>query len=97
MSDHDHPHYHHKHRQEMVDGAIDEPEREQEVDEGNPSPPTPPSSTLKHAFLGQTLAVETQWDVGIGGGVWTTGLLVCEYFEWHAAFFAGVLRGKRVM
>jgi len=80
----------------MADGVIDEPERHQEEDEVNPSPP-PPSSTLQHAFLGQTLAVETQWDVGIGGGVWTTGLLVCEYFERHAAFFGRVLRGKRIM
>lgn len=81
----------------MVDSIVDEPQRQQEKDERNPSPPPPSSSTLQHAFLGQTLAVETQWDVGIGGGVWTTGLLVCEYFERHAEFFSRVLQGKRTM
>jgi hypothetical protein len=79
----------------MEDGVVDEQQGHQKEDDRNPSPP--PSSTLKHAFLGQALAVERQWDVGIGGGVWTTGLLVCEYFERHAAFFTGVLRGKRIM
>lgn len=77
----------------MVEGVVDELQRQQEEDERNPSP----SSTLKHAFLGNTLAVETRWDVGIGGGVWTTGLLVCDFLERHAAFFARVLTGKRIM
>lgn len=88
-----------KQPQVMAAIVIEAARQDDDHNEVNPSlPPSSSSSTVvQQTFLTKTLALETEWDVGIGGGLWTTGLLLCQYMEENAAFFARVLKGKRVM
>lgn len=48
-------------------------------------------------FQGQALALETRWGVGIGGDIWTTGSLLCQFLERRHAFFQRVFRGARIL
>lgn len=41
--------------------------------------------------------LECDWGVGIGGGVWSTGLLLAEHLSKHEALYDDVFRGKRLL
>lgn len=43
------------------------------------------------------LKLEVNWGVGIGGGLWSTGILLTEHLAKHAALYDRVLKGKRVL
>eukprot|EP00904_Undaria_pinnatifida_P005369 jgi/Undpi1/1962/HiC_scaffold_12.g05349.m1 len=43
------------------------------------------------------LHFECDWGVGIGGGLWSTGILLTQHLCQHAALYDGVFRGKRVL
>ncbi|CAM9107865.1 unnamed protein product [Discosporangium mesarthrocarpum] len=43
------------------------------------------------------LRLVCNWDVGIGGGLWSTGLLLTEHLCTHSSFYDKLLRGKRVL
>lgn len=43
------------------------------------------------------LNLACDWGVGIGGGLWSTGLLLIEHLCKHAALYDEVLKGKRVL
>lgn len=73
----------------------------------SPNPPlhaaaTTSSSTSKvhyrtvH-FQGQALRLETRWGVGIGGDIWTTASLLCQFLERHHAFFQRAFAGRRIL
>ena len=74
-------------------------------DERNPDPDPDPTSKpkapiatiLSHSFLNHSLDFATEWQVGIGGGIWTTGFLLCRYIEHHIAYFGPLFAGKRIM
>ena len=63
------------------------------------SAPTPTPTTVTRVELGERAAVslDCDWGVGIGGGVWSTGLLLAEHLSGHAALYDGVFRGKRLL
>lgn len=56
-------------------------------------------TTVTRVELGGRPAVslECDWGVGIGGGVWSTGLLLAEHLSRHAALYDDVFRGKRLL
>lgn len=79
-------------------------------DERNPDPDGPSSASptkpkpkpttttiLTYSFLNSSLNLATEWQVGIGGGIWTTGFLLCRYIEHHIAYFGPLFAGKRIM
>lgn len=43
------------------------------------------------------LRLACDWSVGIGGGLWTTGVLLAKHLCEHAAVYDGVFRDKRVL
>lgn len=43
------------------------------------------------------LSLACDWGVGIGGGLWSTGLLLIEHLCKNATLYDGILRGKRVL
>ena len=43
------------------------------------------------------LKFECDWGVGIGGGLWSTGILLTQHLCKHAALYDSVFRGKRVL
>ncbi|CAM9096186.1 unnamed protein product [Ectocarpus sp. 4 AP-2014] len=43
------------------------------------------------------LKLEVNWGVGIGGGLWSTGILLTEHLAKHAALYDLVFKGKRVL
>ncbi|CAM9753043.1 unnamed protein product, partial [Ascophyllum nodosum] len=43
------------------------------------------------------LRLGCDWGVGIGGGIWTTGLLLVEHMSEHSALYDDVFRGTRVL
>lgn len=43
------------------------------------------------------LEFECDWGVGIGGGLWSTGILLTQHLCKHAALYDSVFRGKRVL
>ncbi|CBJ26565.1 conserved unknown protein [Ectocarpus siliculosus] len=43
------------------------------------------------------LKLEVNWGVGIGGGLWSTGILLTEHLAKHAALYDRVFKGKRVL
>ena len=43
------------------------------------------------------LKFECDWGVGIGGGLWSTGILLTQHLCKHAALYESVFRGKRVL
>lgn len=43
------------------------------------------------------LSLRCDWGVGIGGGLWNTGILLTEHLCRHAALYDGLFRGKRVL
>jgi hypothetical protein len=57
-----------------------------------------PASVLRTVrFQGQGLTFETQWGVGIGGDIWTTGSLLCRFLEQRHVFFQRVFHGARIL
>lgn len=44
-----------------------------------------------------TLHLLCNWGVGIGGGLWTTGLLLAQHFNDNSAVYDDVFRGKRIL
>lgn len=73
-----------------------------------PSPSTQTTTTAKKTTstaavtrveLGgrDSVSLECDWGVGIGGSVWSTGLLLAEHLSEHAALYDGVFRGKRIL
>lgn len=47
--------------------------------------PSPPSSETPFLFINKIPIVFSEdWDTGIGGGLWSTGLAIAKYFERHA-------------
>lgn len=72
----------------------------------NPPGPTPTATESSSGppavhrtvhFRGRPLALETRWGVGIGGDIWTTGSLLCQFLERRHAFFERVFRGARIL
>lgn len=43
------------------------------------------------------ISLECDWGVGIGGGLWSTGLLLAEHLSKHATLYDDVFRGKRLL
>jgi len=43
------------------------------------------------------LDLHLDWAVGIGGGLWTTGLLLCQHLKSNASFFNPIFQGRRVL
>lgn len=43
------------------------------------------------------ISLECDWAVGIGGGLWSTGLLLTEHLSKHASLYDDVFRGKRLL
>lgn len=43
------------------------------------------------------LSLACDWGVGIGGGLWSTGLLLIEHLCTHAALYDEALRDRRVL
>jgi hypothetical protein len=48
-------------------------------------------------FLQHTLKFSIDWQCGIGGEFWTTGIDLCRHFEEHEAFYRGLFKGRRVL
>lgn len=63
------------------------------------STPTPTPTAVTRVELGgrHAVSLECDWGVGIGGSVWSTGLLLAEHLSRHAALYDGVFRGKRLL
>ena len=53
--------------------------------------------TVVECVGGRQLRFKSDWDVGIGGGLWTNGLRCCEHFRQHAASYCAWLDGKTVL
>eukprot|EP00903_Cladosiphon_okamuranus_P006221 g6112.t2 len=61
------------------------------------STPTPTAVTRVELGGRDAVSLECDWGVGIGGSVWSTGLLLAEHLSRHAALYDGVFRGKRLL
>eukprot|EP00752_Nemacystus_decipiens_P012900 g11419.t1 len=60
---------------------------------------TTATTAVTRVELGGRAAVslECDWGVGIGGSVWSTGLLLTEHLSRHAELYDDVFRGKRLL
>ncbi|CAM9172170.1 unnamed protein product, partial [Hapterophycus canaliculatus] len=58
---------------------------------------TPPSINEVQVSGRGVLSLECDWAVGIGGGLWSTGILLTEHLAKHGALYDNVFRGKRVL
>lgn len=43
------------------------------------------------------LSLECDWGVGIGGGLWSTGLLLTQHLCKHSALYDSVFKDKRIL
>lgn len=59
--------------------------------------PTPTAVTTVELGGRGVVTLACDWGVGIGGGVWSTGLLLAEHLSKHAALYDGVFGGKRLL
>ena len=59
----------------------------------------PSSITLNDVDLKQRgeLKLACNWGIGIGGGLWSTGILLTEHLCKHAALYDEAFRDKRVL
>ncbi|CAM9518721.1 unnamed protein product, partial [Chrysoparadoxa australica] len=56
------------------------------------------SETLLTLARGRgSLSLTTDWDVGIGGGLWSTGVQLVEHFAMFPNLYLSILKGKRVL
>lgn len=61
-------------------------------------PSTDGNKTRAVHFRGRPLLkIETAWGVGIGGDIWTTGSLLCQFLERRHGFFQRVFRRSRIL